>query len=90
MILSTLEYHKPWSRITELQRRVLFICPCDNLSFPKSFVFFSFSKVLPLRRLYLRIVVVFALLPKLVFDLLEGRESDFIFFSELGHIVLWW
>lgn len=78
MILNPLEYHKPRSRITELQRRILFVCPCDNLSFPQELLFFF--KVLPLRLLYLKSVMVFPLLPKLVFNLLEGRDSAFIFF----------
>lgn len=82
VILNALEYHKPRSRATESQRRILFICPCDNLDFSQEFVFFSFFKILPLRLLYLRTVIVVTILPKLVFNLLEDRTGVFNFFSE--------
>lgn len=39
VICNTLEYHKPRNRTTELQRRILFICFCDNLNFPQELLF---------------------------------------------------
>lgn len=81
VILNTLEYRKPRSRLTELWRGILCICPCDTLSFPQEFVSFPFLRILPLRLLYLRIVRVFTVRPKLVFNL-EGRDSAFNFFGK--------
>lgn len=44
-------------------------------------MFFSFLKMSPLRRLHLRIVTAFTILPKLVFNLVEGNDSTFSFCS---------
>ena len=84
VILNTLEYHKPRSSLTELWSGILCICPCDTLNFPQEFVSFPFLRILPLRLLYLRIVTVFTIRPKLVFNL-EGRGSAFNFFGKWGH-----